>query len=233
MGCDIHLFVERKSGGEWRSVDEWAKVDEEHSFPEVVYEKQFYNGRNYRLFGVLANVRNGHGFAGVKTGEPVKPIDMPRGLPSNVSHPVKACAAAWDCDGHSHSWFELPELLAYDWTQIMDICGYLSLEQYFEWNGYNRERGHNPEGWSGDISGMNVRKISNQEMEKIIEEFKINGHRLDQEKLKQTVLRYYTFCEWQQPYYRMCSEFLGETLPKLFRVDPDFSKTRIVFWFDN
>jgi len=29
--------------------------------------------RNYDLFAILANVRNGHGFAGIKTGGGIRP----------------------------------------------------------------------------------------------------------------------------------------------------------------
>lgn len=46
-------------------------------------------GRNYNLFSILANVRNGVGFAGCKTGEGFEPIAMPRGFPADASPAVK------------------------------------------------------------------------------------------------------------------------------------------------
>jgi hypothetical protein len=44
--------------------------------------------RNYDVFAILANVRNGRGFAGVVTGGGFNPIAMPRGLPPDVSPEV-------------------------------------------------------------------------------------------------------------------------------------------------
>lgn len=42
--------------------------------------------RHYQLFSVLADVRNGYGFAGVPTGEWVKPISSPRGIPQDFEY---------------------------------------------------------------------------------------------------------------------------------------------------
>lgn len=74
-----------------------------------------YSGRNYNLFAILANLRNGRGFAGVLTGEPTVPIDAPRGVPDDASLAYRNEVDNWGTDGHSHSWFSLHELLAYDW----------------------------------------------------------------------------------------------------------------------
>lgn len=66
MGCDIHLYVERKNpvSGQWEFVpaeghapqDEWDKKNNRWDW---------YGGRNYDLFAILADVRNGYGFAGI------------------------------------------------------------------------------------------------------------------------------------------------------------------------
>ena len=115
MGCDIHFFVEvKQADGSWKSVDEWEVED---GYTYVPYEKAFYNGRNYDLFAILADVRNGRGFAGCKTGDGFNIIDEPRGLPNDVSSEVKSQAESWDGDGHSHSWFTLAELESFDWDQ--------------------------------------------------------------------------------------------------------------------
>lgn len=84
MGCDIHLYVEKKnSEGKWellkgknpmisfyedllsdcndedrkqqykKEIDSYTKKE-----PET-YEGWLYDGRNYRLFSILADVRNG------------------------------------------------------------------------------------------------------------------------------------------------------------------------------
>lgn len=69
MGCDIHSVFQARKGDEW--VDVATFWDDE---------------RHYQLFSVLADVRNGYGFAGVQTGEWVKPISSPRGLPEDFAY---------------------------------------------------------------------------------------------------------------------------------------------------
>lgn len=54
---------------------------------KITYE-QIYHDRNYDVFGMLADVRNGSGFAGVDTGDGFVPIDVPRGLPDDLSAEV-------------------------------------------------------------------------------------------------------------------------------------------------
>jgi hypothetical protein len=105
MGCDIHIFAEVKIEGKWEVVKE--KVfkgyqDEPTSEP--------FGFRSYDTFAILANVRNGRGFAGVKTGEGFIPISEPKGLPDDVSEKVKGSAEHWDLDGHSHSYHTLKDL---------------------------------------------------------------------------------------------------------------------------
>ena len=68
MGCDIHTIAQVKKNGKWVTVA--ANIGDED--------------RSYNSFAVLANVRNGVGFAGLTTGEGWKPISQPRGLPSDI-----------------------------------------------------------------------------------------------------------------------------------------------------
>jgi len=77
MGCDIHMYVEKKNleSGGW----EFAPAGEEspgtRSYGDTLY-CDWYSGRNYELFAILAGVRNSSGLT---------PISEPRGLPDNVS----------------------------------------------------------------------------------------------------------------------------------------------------
>jgi len=107
MGCDIHLFSEKKktvNGVEkWVNADYW-KINP--YFGDDEYEPELelislYSGRNYTLFGVLAGVRGRD------------EICPPRGLPDDVSDIVKKNSDRWDGDGHSHSYFTLAELKEY------------------------------------------------------------------------------------------------------------------------
>lgn len=94
-----------------------------------------YTNRNYGLFAILADVRNGTGFAGVKTGEPTTPIDLPRGLPDDASEVYLAEVEHWGVDGHSHTYFTLAELLDHDWDGNYSINSYLAHPQ----GGWSRE----------------------------------------------------------------------------------------------
>jgi hypothetical protein len=95
MGCDIHCYAEVKKGKKWVKVgrvfdnpyydpkdkSKWAKWNKAKT-------DQPYLHRNYNLFAILADVRNGRGFAGCDTGDGFKPIDMPRYLPNNASDKI-------------------------------------------------------------------------------------------------------------------------------------------------
>ena len=70
MGTDIHGVFQRHDP----ATKTWHDV-----------ESKYEQGRHYQLFAVLAGVRNGTGFAGVVTGEPVEPISRPRGYPADFT----------------------------------------------------------------------------------------------------------------------------------------------------
>jgi hypothetical protein len=96
-----------------KSEDEY---DRTHYAPEV-YQDWIYDGRNYDLFAILADVRNGRGFAGSYTGEGFNPIADTKGVPDDMSDVLKEAYEYWEGDGHSHSWFTVKELTEYDWEQ--------------------------------------------------------------------------------------------------------------------
>lgn len=114
MGCDIHLFTEVKktiNGTEmWINSDSWEinpyyryGTDEDRKHERELDHKSIYRGRNYELFGILADVRG--------DGNPV--ISDPKGLPEDVSDVVKDESDRWGSDGHSHSYLTLRELVEY------------------------------------------------------------------------------------------------------------------------
>lgn len=231
MGCDIHLYVERLENGKWIFCDTWETED---GYTSVPYEKQFYNGRNYNLFAILADVRNGRGFAGVETGTGFHPIHDLRGIPENASPEVQAVADQWDTDGHSRSWATVEELMAFDWTQKTTLIGWLDGWSFAEWENWKRGRGESPKEWCGGVSGGSIRHISEDQMRKEIMAIRGEGRRIwDVEKEIQTKLGQ-TYCrsEWTQFYYQCTGSFLGETLPKLWRLGKP-SEVRIVYFFDN
>ena len=235
-----------KKAGIWISADKWIVDSYPILYPEdykgdgdnvytVPCHDYVYNGRNYNLFAILANVRNGRGFAGCDTGDGFIPIDMPRGLPIDVSPQVDNESNGWGVDGHSHSWFTLEELLEYDWEgKKTKHRGRVGENDYKIF----KEKGH-PESWSGFIDGASIRKVTNLEMNKIIEgkiereKISINGEEID--------CTYVTQIEWEESYAESCRTFTDETLSKLRAMVGNKYGTlvkrekdlRVVFWFDN
>ena len=128
MGCDIHICIEAWSEREtfrtlfkgdrrlllprgWSCVNEWKDEEDESRYPLT------WCHRNYNLFAILADVRNGIGFAGIDTGEGFIPISAPKGLPDDVTAEVKQWSDGWGVDGHSHSFLTLAEIFEFDWTR--------------------------------------------------------------------------------------------------------------------
>lgn len=112
MGCDIHLYREKKIGGKWVTADEWEKPEwsDEDDERHVPYEKAAYNNRNYQLFGALSS--------GVRA-EPEFAFQE-RGVPFNMSPEVESAFNRWDADGHSHSYLYLHELR--DFAEYLDTA---------------------------------------------------------------------------------------------------------------
>lgn len=74
MGTDIHGVFQRHNGAAWEDI-----------------ASKYQQNRHYQLFAALAGVRNGVGFAGVPTGEAIKPIAEPRGLPADFGSKATKC----------------------------------------------------------------------------------------------------------------------------------------------
>jgi len=92
MGTDIHSIAQVRVDGEWKTVAVGIGGDP----------------RDYNLFAMLADVRNGRGFAGIKTTDPFPVIHEQRGLPfdlqvnddgDSVSVTASDLLMAWDYDG--------------------------------------------------------------------------------------------------------------------------------------
>jgi hypothetical protein len=95
MGCDIHVFPERRDSLGWVGID---LMPNEDGCP--------FGRRSYRVFGFLADVRN---------YSRVGPIAPRRGFPKDASGTVRDAYDYWDYDAHSASWLTLEELRAFDY----------------------------------------------------------------------------------------------------------------------
>lgn len=128
MGCDIHLHTEVKIDGKWHH----------YGAPNVP--------RSYRLFGLMAGVRN----------DEVEPIAAPRGLPDDISEVTALSAKRWGSGAHSHSWLSSEELAILDerWYALgMGRTLESDLEHHYfgylegnSWAGFSRYPDERPKG---------------------------------------------------------------------------------------
>jgi hypothetical protein len=264
MGCDIHLYVENRRFEDGAWVARAEKVPNKYYDPnendgerELEIEgERFYNGRNYRLFGMLADVRNGCGFAGCDTG------DAPKGLPDDVTAIIKEESESWGLDGHSHSWLTVQELLDYDWTRRIKNRGVVD---FLTWAEFQRQLGFKdilgdevePKSAAGMVSGARVRNLTPTDAQVALAAIKKRAEEKadrpgepypSSKEFIEATAEYFcvdveelirpfcgminVFTEWETSYFTLASEFLSTTLPKLLRLGKP-EDVRIVFWFDN
>lgn len=204
MGCDIHPIVQVLKNNEWTSIESPRPSGHKNPIWAGLC------GRNYDLFAVLADVRNGFGFAGVLTGERITPISEPRGLPDdfNAEEQSSSVAKYPDCDfwigDHSFSWLLLKELNTYNWKMDHIKTGVITRKQYEAWDKISP-----PESWSGHVWGRDV-------------------------VCTITPTEDYTHIQvtWHQTIGERCKEFVEHTLPWLNSLGKD-DEVRLVFGFDS
>ena len=225
MGCDIHCYAERKNkDGKWEIVGN--KEKEEDGLINIDYEP--YVNRNYNLFAILANVRNGAAFAGCRTGEGFNPISNPKGIPSDASEDYASITKQWD--GHYHSYFTLRELLDYDWTQTTQLQGWVNMVDWEKFNLYGKK--DSPQNYCGMIYGNSIKHISEEEADKLFEGLS-REERIEVAKLNTNK---YALAKWTMKYSQCVDYFLSDTITELLKLaggTKGIDDIRIVFFFDN
>lgn len=263
MGCDIHMAVEKRIDGKWCSAGHvpmercWACegsgngvsvswVGESGTQKKVVEPTgkpcswcksrgwTVYRARRYDLFAILADVRNGYGFAGVLTGKGFVPISQPRGLPEDVDPKTGWNEEYNDHDfgDHSFSWLTLKELLDYDWAQVTTKQGMVSGAEYLIY----KEKGR-PTSWSGGVGGPGISIITEEEME---------AKRLSGEDLASQRGPFgnhpsegpaiFTTVHWKVTYAEAVGAFYTESIPALKKLASEVGgseNVRVVFGFDS
>lgn len=153
MGCDIHIKIEKRVDENWVDVP-WTSGDARkyHNVSQDGVEMpDYFDNRNYNLFAVLADVRNG------TWGERLTPISQPRDLDRSTD--ARFCEPShteWLGD-HSFSHVTLKELQDYPWDSPYRYAAYVSHEQAKEM----QETGKPPESWAGGMSrGVRVSWVS-------------------------------------------------------------------------
>ena len=225
MGTDIHMYAETRRNKQWTKVgavfkDSWYNADKPESRWNKPYTDHPYDDRNYDLFAILANVRNGHGFAGCRTSNGFNPIAEPKGLPNDVTPEVQDELRDWD--GHSYSWFSLKELKEYDWEQMVTHVGVLSENQYKAM----KETGEHPNSWCGGVGGRDIMTVDSVTMDKILNKTMDRDNNIE----------YYVQTEFPAKTYKdCCYTFVEKTIPELEALVPEDGTdedVRILFCFD-
>ncbi len=126
MGIDISFYAERRqpdgsfalvSGMEPNEYlflgDEEKYSDDSPPWPPLIPKESLDIGRNYPLYAILADVRNG-----MRTADDAlfETIASPRGLPTNLSPELKAFTDEWG-EMIAPSWLWLDEVLAFPWQE--------------------------------------------------------------------------------------------------------------------
>ncbi len=200
MGCDIHLYVERKVKGVWKHVAD--ELGPESGWGSNSWEP----GRNYTLFGILADVR----------GRQFPCIAQPRGLPNDVSKFVSNANDRWEGDAHSQSYFLIKELLDVK-NLTHPMTSYFHLKDYISYKETNE-----PQDWFDNYLPRGYTEISVEEMDRRVEQIAFS----ESEK-------FVTKIDWNMPYKSTCPHFWTTILDGLVALDPNPENVRIVFWFDN
>jgi len=183
MGTDIHVFAESREGAgeEWRFLPVPDKTGVRYDTPvpegepryryydkeaeggkveiggERSYLRSWISDRNYRLFAYLADVRNGYGFAGVDTGEPVQPFADPRGWPQDLSPELREEEELIE---HDPTWFTVQEIQDFfaGLEGDQEVVGVMSARQFEA-----LEEGAAPESYSAGIYGRDIITLEQDE----------------------------------------------------------------------
>lgn len=191
-------------------VPDW-QLDEFNSIPD--------DNRSYDWFSVLANVRNGYGFAGVNTGTGFRVIAEPRGVPIDATREWKETVDRWGSDMHSKSYLTLEDFDAFDWNQVTMKTGAVKLEEYMEL----RQNQDAPNSYCGSVGGQNIITISQEEADEHIKNGNPNFHS------KTIYVQYY----WPVVYSEWFDYKIKNTVEPLRKLKKKYGDARIVFGFDN
>ena len=260
MGTDIHCCAEvQGADGTWKKLDgkpfphPYYRADEERwNGPEYQGTNRVFYNRNYDLFAILANVRNGSGFAGVDTGDGFNVIAADRGLPDDIDQEGYRLPEDWvdresltemdleryddmeDLGDHSFTWMLLQELLDFDWEQVTTHRGWVDYETWKKWHDGGRKGG--PDGWSGGISGAKI--VHMVDADHTPEEIIAKHEEVDAKRDPKTdpkkyfAHNLYIQLEWTETYRESVGEYVFERIEMLKQFGPP-DKVRLVMGFDS
>jgi len=243
MGTDIHLIVEVKENGNWirnpksifpnpfhtqykellkEAILENDQEDIDRYTKGLNKETEFNtypdDGRNYDWFAVIANVRNGFGFAGVKTSDGFSYMTDCRGIPKDST--ITSEELDDYCLGdHSRTWISLEDFEKFDWNQVVLKTGVIPLEKYEKLR-VSRET---PEMWSGIINSSDIVTLYESEADAI----------LDGKVVSNADIRYMVQYNWTVIYREWFKHKLENWVEPLKQLAKDYEDVRIVMGFDS
>lgn len=234
MGCDIHAIAEVKIDGRWR-------INTDKVFPNPWYEKgstdgyskHKYNdypedGRSYDWFAVLADVRNGRGFAGSVTGSGFSVIAQPRGVPPYCSPEWRKTVMDWGRDMHSHSYLYVDDFENFDWEQGQaEKYGTLNLKEYKKY----RKTGELPEEVNGTVWGAKVRTLDSEDADDYLDGKLDLG--FDDTGVPQDPKHVFVKVQWTVNYADYFDYKLNTWVEPLKKLEKKYEDARVVFAFDN
>jgi len=166
MGCDIHIVIQAQDpNGVWQEIvyqdTPWQK--DKATIPGIPVAPDGFDGRNYDLFGILANVRNGSGFAGIETGSGWPSIAPDRGWPDEFDAEQVALTPEYPEDGprfmgeHSFTWVSLDELKAFPWDATKStLYGVVPANEYEVLKKHHAK----PRCYSGSVGGPGIETVT-------------------------------------------------------------------------
>lgn len=227
MSTDMQMYCEVRNNGKWNLVtdkvfkNKWYNPTSNSILCKEEFTNIPYDDRCYNLFAILADVRNGTGFAGVKTGECFNPISEPKGYPADLSDELWAEMVP-SFGAYGASWLTLRELVEYDWDQLHRDYGCVSEDVYKN----SVMQGECPQIWCGSVSGQNTVLLSEEAMVDLIDGI------YPRDNTKQ----YYTCCYFVPKRYReVINGFYEDVIPVLKTLVPEggtYDDVRLVFDFD-
>lgn len=219
MGCDIHLRIQVQNGEAWEDVpyktepwqprdtddaygqQQWRLFDERHGEPLP----DAFDARNYNLFGMLADVRNG------TWGDEWPVLKPPSGLPDGIDIE----AEPWLGD-HSFTTLTLEELESYGWDSIqVNGRGCVSAEVYAQ-----TPKGDRPSSYSAGAGGGSVVTYEPEEWEARGRKPQFHGESS------------YVWARWSQTARQGSRDWPGLVLPRLREIAAG-RPLRLLVGFDN
>lgn len=164
MGTDIHWAIEYRTDEGWRYFLDGLNLS--HRMHSRIFDALLPGDRNYNFFGMLANVRNGVGFAGVVTGDGFDPcVPEPR-LPNDLSFGARQYIEEGYLGEHNLGAVTSSHLREY-WEKHKRLetrhRGVIEISEYPAFITSGRKR---PKSYCGGISGGGTRVVTEAELKR-------------------------------------------------------------------